>query len=107
MAEDERSIGEVFGRLLDDGKAYARAEVDLVRLKAERKALSYRSAVILGLSAFALALAATIALVLTLVLWLGSLIGPLGGGLLAVAIALGGAAGLGLAAKKSFEAAGE
>ncbi len=32
---DEAPIGELFGRLIDDGKAYAHAEIDLVRARAE------------------------------------------------------------------------
>jgi hypothetical protein len=107
MAGKERSLGELFGRLLDDGKAYGQAELELARLKLEKKALSYRTAVILGLAAFGLMLSATIALILTLVLWLASLIGPLGGGLVAVAITLAAAAVLALLARKSFEAADE
>lgn len=102
MAGNERSLGELFGRLLDDGKAYGQAELELVRLRVEKKALSYRTAVILGLAAFGLMLSATIALILTLVLWLASLIGPLGGGLVAVAITLACAAVLALLARKSF-----
>lgn len=107
MAGNERSLGELFGRLLDDGKAYGQAELELARLKVEKKALSYRTAVILSLAAFGLMLSATIALILTLVLWLASLIGPLGGGLMAVAITLVAAAILALLAKKSFGAADE
>ena len=32
---DEAPIGELFGRLIDDGKAYAHAEIDLVPVRCE------------------------------------------------------------------------
>lgn len=105
MAGNDRSLGELFGRLLDDGKAYGLAEVELARLKLERAALSYRSAAIFLAVAVALGIAASTALTFTLVLWLGSLLGPLGGGLLATGLIAAGAAGCAFLAKRRFEAA--
>ena len=32
---DERPIGELFGQLIDEGKAYAKAELGLARASAE------------------------------------------------------------------------
>ena len=104
MDEDEAPIGELFGRLIDDGKAYAKAEVDLVRARAEAQANRAKLPAILGAGAIAFGFAGVIALVLTLVLSLASLIGPLAGGLLATVIALAIAGGLALAAIKSWEA---
>ena len=102
--EDEQPIGELFGRLIDDGKAYAQAEIDLVRARAEEQADRARRPAILGAGAFAFGLASVIALVLTMVLALSSLLGPLLGGLLATLIATAIAAGLGLAAVNSWKA---
>ena len=102
--EDEAPIGDLFGRLIDDGKAYARAEVDLVRARAEGQAERARLPAILGAAAIAFGLAAVIALVLTLVLTLASLLGPLVGGLLATLIVVAVAGGLGLAAINSWKA---
>ena len=96
--QDEQPIGELFGRLIDDGKAYARAEVDLVRARALAQADRARLPAILGGGAIAFGFAGVLALVLTLVLSLASLIGPLGGGLLATAITMLIAGGLGMAA---------
>jgi hypothetical protein len=66
-ADDESSIGEVVSQLFDEGKAYAKAEVDLVKAQALAK--------------------------VTVALALVPMIGPLGGGLIAVLLT-GGAAGL-------------
>lgn len=101
---DEQPIGDLFGRLIDDGKAYARAEVDLVRARAEGEVDRAKLPAILGGGALAFGFASVIALVLTMVLALASLLGPLLGGLLATAIAVIVAGGLGLAAVKSWKA---
>ncbi len=100
---DEAPIGELFGRLIDDGKAYAQAEVDLVRARAEDQVDRAKWPAMLGAGAIAFGFAAVIALVMTLVLALASLLGPLGGGLLAVLIALLIAGGLGLAAARRWK----
>ena len=101
---DETPIGELFGRLIDDGKAFGRAELDLVRARAEGQVDRAKWPAILGGGAIAFAFAAVIALVMTLVLSLASLLGPLLGGLLAVVIALLTAGGLALAAVKRWKA---
>ncbi len=102
--EDEAPIGELFGRLIDDGKAYAQAEIDLVRTRIEGQAERAKLPAILGTGAIAFGFASVIALVLTMVLALASLLGPLAGGLLATLIAVIVAGGLGLAAVKSWKA---
>jgi hypothetical protein len=101
---DESPIGDLFGRLIDDGKAYARAEVDLVRARAEGQLDRAKLPLILGGAAVAFGFASVIALVLTLVLTLAGLLGPLGGGLLGTLIAILVAGGLGLAALKTWQA---
>ena len=102
--KDETPIGDLFGRLIDDGKAYAQAEVDLVRARVEGQVDRAKMPAIFGAGAIAFAFSAVLALVLTLVLSLASLLGPLGGGLLAVLIALIIAGGLAFAAVKSWKA---
>jgi len=104
MDDNEAPIGDLFGRLIDDGKAYAKAEVDLVRARAEGQVSRAKLPAILGAGAIAFGFASVIALVLTMVLALASLFGPLGGGLLATAIAVVVAGGLGLMAIKSWQA---
>jgi hypothetical protein len=101
---DEAPIGELFGRLIDDGKAYANAEIDLVRARAEAQVDRARLPLILGGGAIAFGFASVIALIMTLVLTLAGLLGPLGGGLLATLIAVLVAGGLGLAALKTWKA---
>lgn len=84
----DESIGDLFGRLIDDGKAYARAEVDLYKQIAVHRAGRARSgAVLLGAGA-ALLFAALIALTLGAVLGLAALTGPLLAGVI-IAASLG------------------
>ena len=84
LGPDEPSIRETFGQLLDDGRAYARAEIDLAKLKARAEVNRYRKAAILGGVAAALALAALVAFAMTLVIGFARLLGPFGGGAAAV-----------------------
>lgn len=82
----EESIGGLFTRLVDDGKAYARAEIDLFRQVARHRAGRAKAgAGLLGIGIVFL-LCALQALVLALVLGLATLIGPLGAGLAICAI---------------------
>ncbi len=104
MDEDEKPIGELFGRLIDEGKAYAKAEAGLVKAQAEAKADRFKVPAMLLAGALLLVIAAVIALVLTIGAALATLIGPLAGGLVAVVIALAAAGSLALMAKARLEA---
>lgn len=94
QANDPRdeTIGALVKRLLDDGRAYARAELDLVKRVAKHRAAKAKSgAMLLGIG-ITLLLCSLTALVLALVLGLATLIGPFGAGMvvfLALAIAGG------------------
>jgi hypothetical protein len=80
---NERPIGELVSQLVDDGKAYAQAEIDLVKAIAADKAAAARTAAIfLGLALF-IAFGAIVALSVGIVLALATLIGPLLGGVVA------------------------
>ena len=92
-ADDESSIGEVVSQLFDEGKAYAKAEVDLVKAQALAKVAELKVPAILLFTAFLFAQAAVTVLAVTVALALVPMIGPLGGGLIAVLLT-GGAAGL-------------
>lgn len=91
--EDERPIGEVVGQLIDEGKAYAKAEVDLAKAQALAQAERFKLPAILLFAALLFAQAAVTVLAVTIALALAPMIGPLGGGLVAVLLA-GGAAAL-------------
>ena len=93
--QDERPIGEVVHQLIDEGKAYAKAEVELAKAQALAKAAEFRTPAILLFTALLFAQAAVTVLAVTVALTLTPLIGPLGGGLVAVLLAGGAAAGLG------------
>ena len=86
---EEKPIGELFGRLIDEGKAYAKAELGLARASAEAKADQAKWPAILLFSALLFAQAAVTVAAVTVALALATLIGPLAGGLVAVALAAG------------------
>ena len=77
----DESIGELFNRLVEDGRAYARAEIDLVRQIARHRAAKAKSGAILLGAGVTLLLCSLTALVLALVLGLATLIGPFGAGM--------------------------
>src|SRR5512139_1648565 len=93
---DERPIGELFGQLIDEGKAYAKAELGLARATAEAKADAARKPALLAGAALLFLIAGVVVLCMTLALALATLIGPLAGGLIAalVTFAIAGALGL-------------
>jgi hypothetical protein len=89
----DRPIGELVSQLVDEGKAYAKAEIDLVKAIAADKAATARTAaILLGLALF-IAFGAIVALSVGIVLALAALIGPLLGGIVAF-ILIGAVAGL-------------
>nr|WP_294850854.1 phage holin family protein [uncultured Sphingomonas sp.] len=103
----DQPIAEFVGRLLDDGKAYATAEFELLKAKAEKSANAYRRPVALAAVAVGLAFSALIVLCISIVIALASLIGPLLGGLLATLIVGSAAAIVAILAKSAFEDANE
>jgi hypothetical protein len=103
VEDDEKPVGELFGRLIDESKAYAKAELGLAKATAEAKAQAAKKPALLGIAAFLFLQAAVVVLCITLALALATLIGPLAGGLIATIVALGIAASLGLMAKKALE----
>lgn len=73
---DQDSIGELFTRLAHDARDAAKAEVDLVKLRATTAVAQYKGAVIYFAAAGVLALAALIALLVGLIETLATLVGP-------------------------------
>jgi protein-S-isoprenylcysteine O-methyltransferase Ste14 len=77
----ERPIGELVHELVEEGKAYARAELDLAKAIAAAKAKALALPAALFVAAFVLALAAVTALALGVVMALAKFLGPLLAGL--------------------------
>ena len=102
--DEEKPVGELFSKLIDEGKAYAKAEIGLAKATAEAKATSAKKPIIVGFAALLFLQSATTVFAVTVALALATLIGPLAGGLIATVIALGIAAVLGLWAKKLWNA---
>ena len=96
---DEKPIGELFGQLIDEGKAYAKAELGLAKASAEAKAQAAKMPVILGAAALLFLIGGVVVLCITMAVGLAILVGPLAGSLLATIIAFGIAYGLFLWAK--------
>jgi len=93
--QSERPIGELVSELIDEGKAYARAEFDLAKAIAAAKARALAMPAALFGAAFVCALAAVTALAVGVVIALAKLIGPLLGGLVGLLIFAAMAGGLG------------
>jgi hypothetical protein len=85
---DIETIGTLVGQLVADGKAFARAEVDIYRHKALAWVPPVRTAAILAVVALFLAQAAITTLLVFLGFWLSLWLGPLGGGVAAALIGL-------------------
>lgn len=90
--DNDRPVGELVHELIEDGKAYARAEVGLVKAMAAAKANALKLPGILFGIAFLLSIAAIVALAVGVAMALATLIGPLAGGVAAALIflAIGG-----------------
>jgi hypothetical protein len=99
---DERPIGELFGQLIDEGKAYAKAELGLAKATAESKADAAKKPGLLAGAALLFLIAGVVVLCMTLALALATLVGPLAGGLIAAFITFAVAGGLGLWAKQEL-----
>ncbi len=104
MEPEEAPIGDLVGRLIDDGKGYARAELGLAKAKAEAKADTLKLPALLLAGAFLFLQAGVVVLCMTIALALATLIGPLAGGLVATLVALGIAGGLASYAKRLLDA---
>jgi len=91
----DRPVGELVHELIEDGKAYARAEVGLVKAIATAKVNAAKLPAILFGIAFLLSLAAITALAVGVATALATLIGPLAGGIVAFLLFAAVAGGLG------------
>ena len=90
----ERPIGELVHELIEDGKAYARAEVGLAKAIAAAKGKALALPVALFAMAFILALTAFTALAVGVVMALATVVGPLAGGFVGMLIFFAVAGGL-------------
>ena len=104
LDQDEQPIGELFGRLIDQGKGFARAEVGLAKAVATAKAEAIKLPAILLGAALLFLVAGVVVFCMTIALALATLIGPLAGGLVATLIALAIAGGLALVAVRMLRA---
>ena len=85
---EESSLGELFGRLSDDARAYAAAEAKLYQAIARRRLSRARNGAIALVAAALLANAALIVLLVGLSLELAALVGPALAGLIVTAAVL-------------------
>lgn len=85
--EEKPGIGTLIGRLVEDGKGYARAEIDYVKALAGERMRAAKSGVIFLVAGLVLLHGALIALFVGLVLSLATIIGPFWSMLIVVAVA--------------------
>jgi hypothetical protein len=93
--QQERPVGELVHELIEDGKAYARAEVGLAKAIATAKGKALILPAALFGAAFVFALAGITALAVGVVMALAKFIGPLAAGFIGMLIFTGTAGGLG------------
>ena len=91
----ERSVGELVHELMEEGKAYARAEIGLLKAMAAAKGKALALPAGLFATAFICALAAVTALAVGVVIGLERFIGPLAAGFVGMLIFGAIAGGLG------------
>jgi hypothetical protein len=91
----ERPVGELVHELIEEGKAYARAEIGLAKAIAGAKAKALALPAALFGIAFIAALAAVVALAVGVVIGLAKFIGPLAAGFIGMLIFAAIAGGLG------------
>ena len=94
-APNERPIGELVQQLIDEGKAYALAELELAKTIARAKGKALALPVALFAAAFVFSLAAITALAVGIVMALATLIGPLAAGFVGMFLFLAIAGSLG------------
>lgn len=73
---EEPGLGELFAKLVEDGKGYARAEIGYYRALVAAKLGDVTAALWMGVVALVLVNAAVIALLVGLIMALATLIGP-------------------------------
>lgn len=73
---DQASVGTLVSQLASDARAFAQAEVDVVKAKALEKVGRYRTAVIFFAVAGVLAFAALIAMLVGLIETIATVLGP-------------------------------
>jgi hypothetical protein len=83
------SVGDLVGRLVEDARTYAQAEVDLLKQVARHRAGRARNGAILLAGGAVLLLSSLTAIILGLVLGLADLIGPVLAGLVIAALLAG------------------
>ena len=93
--DEKPGIGALVGRLVEDAKAYARAEIGYAKALAGERLRAARTGIVFLIAGLVLLHGALIALFVGMVLWLSTLIGPLWS--MAIVVGVAGAIGAVLA----------
>lgn len=88
----DQPVGELISRVLEDGKAYALAEFNVVKAIAEEKVGAFKVPVVAIIAALLVSQAAIIVLALGITMALANLVGPLMAGIIGFLV-FGGIAG--------------
>ena len=100
--QNEPPIGELVGRMIDQGKGYARAEIGLAKAVATAKVDAAKVPALLLATALLFVIGGVVTFCITIALALATLIGPLAGGLVATLVAFLVAGALALVAKRKL-----
>lgn len=101
--DDERPVGDLVHELVEDGKAYAKAEIGVAKAIAVAKANALKLPVILFGAAFLLINAAIVVLGVAGLLGLAPMIGPVLGGIVVFLVFAGIAGGLAWYGARRFQ----
>ena len=101
--EEGKPIGELVSQLVEDGKAYAKAELNVGKAIVEAKVDGVKVPALLGLFAFLFLQAAVVMLGMMLYATVVARLGPFLGGFVVFVILLGVAGGLGWYAAKRIK----
>ena len=100
---EKESVGTLVGRLVEDTRGLAKAEIELAKARVGERVVSYRGAAVFFGIAGVLALAALIALLVGLIMTLATLIGPGFATAIVVVVTLVIAAVLGMIGKSKLD----
>ncbi|MCJ8189912.1 phage holin family protein [Sphingomicrobium aestuariivivum] len=101
--DPDDTIGDLMGRVVEDARELAEAEVNYIKVKVKSEARPYKEAAIWFGIAAVFAIAALVAFAVGITLALATLIGPLGGGVVATVLLLGAAGLFATVGKKKLE----
>ncbi|WP_265562842.1 phage holin family protein [Sphingomicrobium arenosum] len=101
--DPDASIGDLMGRVVEDARELAEAEINYAKAKVKSEVRPYKQAVVWFALAAVFATAALIAFAVGVTMALATLVGPLAGGIAATVLLLAVAGALAMIGKNKLE----